>query len=107
MISLSEQHLRANLCLSKCLLLMLFFVVQQNLIIKRETLTLLPPDTQGKLLPGRKQPRLHPRVFLSRDSEKSYHGYQRFFLVCDGELRFVGRRPKTRAAKPRGSLFKT
>ena len=30
-------------------------------------------------------------------------GYQRFFLACDGELRFVGRRPtrvwpKTRAA---------
>ena len=24
---------------------------------------------------------------------KNYPGYQRFFLVCDGELRFVGRRP--------------
>ena len=23
-----------------------------------------------------------------------YPGYQRFFLACDGELRFVGRRPK-------------
>ena len=35
-----------------------------------------------------------------------YPGYQRFFLACDGELRFVGhmrhvfgRRPKTRGAK--------
>ena len=33
-----------------------------------------------------------------------YPGYQRFFLVCDGELRFVGRRPtrvrpKARAAE--------
>ena len=27
-------------------------------------------------------------------------GYQRFFLVCVGELLFVGRRPKTPAAKP-------
>ena len=30
-----------------------------------------------------------------------YTGYHRFFLACDGELRFVGRRPKKRAAKPR------
>ena len=34
-----------------------------------------------------------------------YPGYQRFFLACDGELRFVGHRPKTRAAKP--LIFKT
>ena len=34
----------------------------------------------------------------------TYPGYQRFFLACDGELRFVGRRPKTRAAKPAADL---
>ena len=28
-------------------------------------------------------------------------GTRRFFLACVRELRFVGRRPKTRAAKPR------
>ena len=27
-----------------------------------------------------------------------YPGYQRFFLACDGELRFVGRRPKPETA---------
>ena len=32
---------------------------------------------------------------------EKYPRYQRFFLACDGGLRFVGRRPKTRAAKPR------
>ena len=31
----------------------------------------------------------------------SYPGYQRFFLAYVGESRFVTRRPKTRAAKPR------
>ena len=34
----------------------------------------------------------------------TYPGYQRFFLACDGELGFVGRRPKTRAAKPAADL---
>ena len=49
-----------------------------------------------------------------------YPGYHRFFLACDGELRFVGRRPTRVRSKPedtsgeaarknfsRGSLFKT
>ena len=34
-----------------------------------------------------------------------YPGYQSFFLACDGELRFVGRRPKTRA-RPETALEK-
>ena len=37
---------------------------------------------------------------------KRYPGDQRFFLACDKELRFVGRRPKTRAAKPREKTFR-
>ena len=42
-----------------------------------------------------------------------YPGYQRFFLACDRELRFVGRRrtrvrPKAEGTSgSRGSLFKT
>ena len=49
-----------------------------------------------------------------------YPGYQRFFLACDGELRFVGRRPMRVPPKAEdtsgeaariklfhGSLFKT
>ena len=42
-----------------------------------------------------------------------YPGYQRLFLACDGELRFVGRRQKRVRPKAedtsgsRGSLFKT
>ena len=52
--------------------------------------------------------------------KKSYPGYQRFFLACDVELRFVGHRPTRVRPKAedtsgeaarkkfmRGSLFKT
>ena len=34
-----------------------------------------------------------------------YPGYQRFFLACDGELRFVGRRPKRVRPKAEDSLW--
>ena len=39
-----------------------------------------------------------------------YPGYQRFFLECDGELRFVGRRPtrvRLKAEDTRGKAVKT
>ena len=38
--------------------------------------------------PTKRMPRLFEATRLQQ-----YHGYQRFFLACDGELRFVGRRP--------------
>ena len=41
---------------------------------------------------------------LSDEENGIYPGYQRFFLA---ELRFVGRRPKTRAAKPREKTSST
>ena len=37
-------------------------------------------------------------IYMYIKQEKKYPRYQRFFLACDGELRFVARRPKTRAA---------
>ena len=40
-----------------------------------------------------------PNLFKFQSmSIRAYPGYQRYFLACDGELRFVGRRPKTRPA---------
>ena len=44
---------------------------------------------------------------LSDEENGIYPGYQRFFLAYVGELRFVGRRPKTRAAKPREKTSST
>ena len=40
-----------------------------------------------------------PSVRYPANHQQHTLGTRGFFLACDGELRFVGRRPKTRAAK--------
>ena len=60
-----------------------------------KTLFKLPDDNFNSCIaraPSARYPANHQQHW-------TYPGYQRFFLACDGELRFVGRRPKTRAAK--------
>ena len=55
----------------------------------------LPPPLRGR----------DPSPILALAEGRGYPGYQRFFLACDRELRFVGRRPTRVPKVGKGLLY--